>query len=145
MIFLLDLNFTLVANSQAQLKPFTRQIDQELYRLDLIEALAGERVFLCTARPAAHRERTLARISELTAWQPERAYFNEWNAWPPVAKRKMLLAIRADGFMPGDLYAIESNPATRAMYQRAGIGVTSYPELIDRWRHGRGLLPTFMD
>jgi hypothetical protein len=31
-IILLDLNYTLVANSEVKLQPFTKQIEQEIYR-----------------------------------------------------------------------------------------------------------------
>lgn len=52
MIYLLDLNYTLVANSENKRSPFIVQIAEEKYRAALVERLQCERVFLLTARPA---------------------------------------------------------------------------------------------
>ncbi|MFW5883824.1 MAG: hypothetical protein ACOCVG_05590, partial [Verrucomicrobiota bacterium] len=78
MIYLLDLNYTLVANSpprgERPLRPFTRQIEKETYRHWLIDLLQPHEVILITARPSRYKEPTLARIADQTGWQPMDAY-----------------------------------------------------------------------
>ena len=130
MIYLLDLNYTLVANSDVKLKPFIEQIAQEEYRLELIEALKGQRVFLLTARPHKYKIQTLASILDKTGWQPEIAFFNEYRLPPPKAKERMLLdhVRKIAGRSP--LEAIESNPKTRAMYQKHCIPAVTWEEFL---------------
>jgi len=124
MIYLLDLNFTLVANSGNKVAPFIRQIAQEEYDPWLVEFLKGKRVFLLTARPEKYREATLERIKAKTGLVIEQAFFNSYGMPPPQAKEQMLL----QHILPnqkGPFYAIESNPGTRGIY--AKYGITSAP------------------
>jgi hypothetical protein len=128
MIYLLDLNFTLVANSAQKARPFARQIEQETYRAELLRALHGCRVFLVTARPERYKDATLASLKQKMAWQPERAYFNPGMP-PPAIKEAVLLRLTAE--FPGETFtAIESNPKTRAMYARHGVQACTWKEWL---------------
>lgn len=129
MIILLDLNYTLVSNSNVKRSPFSRQIDQETYRADLVEALKGHTVILVTARPDKYRLQTLRHIKEQLNWLPTSAYFNREKAFPPQAKEHYLKAILRKYGKDAPYFAIESNPLTRAMYSRYGIRAMSIREL----------------
>jgi len=129
-IVLLDLNYTLIADQQVSkyLRPIERRVELEQYRMDLVEALAGYRVFMLTARPERQKAATLAamgrRIPELVL---ERAYFNTHDEEPPDAKRRMLKTyILPDGIDPATCFAVESNPLTRRMYKANGISAAPY-------------------
>lgn len=132
MIYLLDLNYTLVENSQDKASPFSKQIEGERYRAELIESLKGKRVFMLTARPEKYLTETLRSMVSKTGWNPERYYFNRFNLPPPQAKEAMLARLR-DEFTGETFFAIESNPKTRAMY--AKHGVESAPWEV--WLHGK--------
>ncbi len=132
MIYLLDLNYTLVENSEDKASPFSKQIEGEQYRRELIGALKDKRVFLLTARPQKYREATLSSIIKKTHWAPERSFFNISGLPPPQAKERMLSQIR-ESFPNEPLFGIESNPKTRAMY--ATHGVESAPWEV--WIHER--------
>jgi hypothetical protein len=123
MIYLLDLNWTLVANSTERHRPFSRQIELEEYDAALTARLRSERVVLITARPARHREATLARIQAVLGWQPLLACFNTAGLPPPASKARALAleVFPAFGSDPGLYFGIESNPRTRAMYASRGI------------------------
>jgi len=124
-IYLLDLNYTLVANSAphgTSPAPMQKRMETETYRQWLVEMLRPHQVILITARPDRWKAPTLARIQELTGWQPMDAYFDDGSIrTPPAIKRHILL----DQIFPkhgrGEYYAIESNPKTRAMYATLGI------------------------
>ena len=131
MIYLLDLNYTLVGNSEHKASPFIRQIDAEEYREELLARLKGERVFLLTARPARYEAATLQSLSEKTGWQPERSYFNSYNLPPPSAKQVMLKDILRE-YEPQELFAIESNPKTREMYARHGVASQTWSNFLCR-------------
>lgn len=136
-IYLLDLNYTLIANSEVKAKPFTRQIDGEFYRMDLVEALKGKVVYLLTARPAMHEQRTIERIHKLTGWKPDAHFFNKFGLPPHMAKERMLQVIcqmwNVDhpSRIPAQLFGIESNPKTRRMYEGYGIESRPYDELLN--------------
>lgn len=78
-IILLDLNHTLIADQQTSrnIRPIERRVELEQYHMDLVEALAGYRVFMLTARAERQKSATLGaigrRIPQLIL---ERAYFN---------------------------------------------------------------------
>ena len=137
-ICLLDLNYTLVSNqvSTKTLRPFSRRLEAEEYRADLIEAVRGDHVILITARPDRQQEETLANILRKTGWQPQEWYFNDIDAWPPAFKKSALQRfIFPKHGEDGDLYyAVESNPRTRAMYAKFGIAALPYEVFI---REGR--------
>lgn len=126
MIYLVDLNYTLVANSpkrdDPRISPFVRQIEQEIYCHRLIDFLRDKYAILITARPDSYRQITLARIKELTGWQPQDAYFAEIPAPPPKIKEHLLLSyIFPKHGKNTEYFGIESNPKTRAMYEKYGI------------------------
>lgn len=145
MIYLLDLNYTLVANSAPHgttPEPMQKRMQTETYRQWLVEMLRPHRVILITARPDRWREATLARISELTRWQPMEAYFDDGNIrTPPAIKRLALLTKIFPKYGRGDFYGIESNPKTRDMYATLGIPSVWVNRLGTSLRDDRRLVP----
>jgi len=121
MIILLDLNYTLVENSTEKQKPFSKQIEAERYRAWLVKLVKPHHVILMTARPAKYFAETIASIEEKTGWQPDEALFNAYGLMPPIAKERMLKEHVLPKYDKSEMLAIESNPATRAMYARYGI------------------------
>ena len=127
MIYLLDLNYTLVANSPKRgdppIRPFIRQIEQEEYRRWLIELLRPHKVILITARPNRYQDVTLARIKDKCGWEPMDAYFAEINSRPQMIKEHLLktYVLPKYGDDGSGYFGLESNPQTRAMYSRYGI------------------------
>ena len=129
-IVLLDLNYTLIGNQQEsrRVRPIERRVEVETYRMDLVDALVGYRVFMLTARPERQKAATLAaihrRIPQLVL---ERAYFNTHDEQPPVAKLRMLTEfVFPLGIDPATCFAVESNPLTRKMYGANGIKAAAY-------------------
>lgn len=141
-VILLDLNYTLIGDQQVSryTRPIERRVEEEQYRMDLVEALAGYRVFMLTARPERQKAVTLAaigrRIPQLVL---EAAYFNTHDEEPPAAKRRMLKTfILPAGIDPAACFAIESNPLTRQMYAANGIKAAPYSRrLVERLRAAR--------
>ncbi|MEX0331466.1 MAG: hypothetical protein AB3N64_08600 [Puniceicoccaceae bacterium] len=125
MIYLLDLNYTLVGNSPRRgdppIRPFIRQIEQEEYRQWLVELLRPHKVILITARPDRYREVTLERIKEKTGWEPVDAYFAQIQARPPQIKEHLLKTHIFPKYGNNGYFALESNPYTREMYKGYGI------------------------
>lgn len=127
MKYLVDLNYTLVGNSpkwgEPRITPFSRQIELETYRQWLVNFLHDKYAILITARPIRYKEQTLARIFSQTNWQPKESYFAEISATPPEIKKGLLLRyiFPKHGKNGEDFFGIESNPKTRAMYERYGI------------------------
>ncbi len=125
MIYLLDLNYTLVANSppfgSKPIRPFIRQIEQEEYRQWLVELLRPHKVILITARPDRYREVTLKRIAAKTGWSPMDAYFGQLRARPHIIKEDLLLNHVFSKYGWDGFFALESNPRTREMYFRHGV------------------------
>ena len=121
-ICLLDLNYTLVGNQAdtRMLRPFSRRMEAEEYRADLIEAIRDDYVIIVTARPDYQMKQTMANI----------------NAEPPVFKESALrrFILPRHGAQNGPegahYYAVESNPKTRAMYARFGIEAAPYDRFI---------------
>lgn len=144
MIVLLDLNFTLVANSEHYREPFARRIRDERYRHWLVTAIRPHHVILITARPIRHRSVTLARILAQTGWAPNEDYFNPGPLPPPRAKERALIEriIPQHGPPAPTWLAIESNPRTAAMYARHGIlslrADSEKDEIVRRLGHGNG-------
>lgn len=130
MIILLDLNYTLVANSDSKVKPFSRQVVEETYRIDLIQALSNETVILVTARPEKYRKVTLKSLWIKTKWRPRAAYFNDLNLSPPFFKERVLLDHLMKNYSPKQMLAVESNPKTRAMYSRYKVKSMTYDEYL---------------
>ena len=63
-ICLLDLNYTLVGNQAdtRMLRPFSRRMEAEEYRADLIEAIRDDYVIIVTARPDYQMKQTMENI-----------------------------------------------------------------------------------
>jgi hypothetical protein len=129
-IILLDLNFTLVANSELRLQPFSRQIEAEIYRSELIDAVRDSAVILITARPETHRSATLWSIKSKTGWNPRAAYFNTLAAPPALFKAYILRKEILPNYAPSELLAIESNPATRRMFSTYHVRAIKWNEYL---------------
>lgn len=129
MIILLDLNYTLVENSDVKASPFTKQIEKEVYRKWLIELCRPYHTIMITARPANHQAQTLQHIFKTTKWMPQECYFNI-GLKPPQWKEQVLDSYVFPRFAAKDLLAIESNPATRAMYARRKVASIK----VGHWR-----------
>lgn len=124
MIILLDLNYTLVANSNVKKAPFIRQIAVEEYRKDLIQLVRQHYVILITARPARFESATLESIENKTSWVPDRAIFNTTVNAPHIFKKKVateLVMENNKSLLPKRILAIESNPRTIEEYKKLGI------------------------
>lgn len=127
MKYLVDLNYTLVGNSPKwgapMVFPFSKQIESETYRQWLVDFLKDKFTILITARPDRYREQTLERILTQTGWQPQEAYFAEIQATPPEIKEHLLLnyIFPKHGKTGSEYFGIESNPKTRAMYEKYAI------------------------
>ena len=133
-ICLLDLNYTLVGNQAdtRMLRPFSRRMEAEEYRYDLIDAIRNDYVIIVTARPDYQARQTMENIKRKTGWQPNEWYFNDINGEPPAFKESALkrFIFPRHGTDPFQFYAVESNPKTRAMYKRYGIEAAPYSEFI---------------
>src|SRR5436190_884985 len=118
-ICLLDLNYTLVSNSDVKCFPFSKQIEGEEYREDLLTQLQKDfnRILLLTARPQKYKDETLDRLWAKLRWKPDNWFFN-YGAMPHVAKQSYLVneIFPVYGSDPGLYYGVESNPRTRDMY-----------------------------
>lgn len=116
---LLDLNYTLVGNSQSSYmrdRPYEDCIREETYRLDLIELIRPHHVVLVTVRNAKYQAVTLEHIQDLTGgWLPDDCYFRDRDCSPPEWKGWVLKQVKKE--RPNDkLVAIESNDDNAAMY-----------------------------
>jgi hypothetical protein len=125
-IILLDLNYTLVANSPAHgITParMEKRLATEQYRQWLVELVRPHTVILITARPVTWMIKTLDRIEAQTGWRPKHACFAPIGWWNPPAIKEHLL--NKDVFpIHGEdarYIAIESNPRSREMYARHEI------------------------
>lgn len=125
-IILLDLNYTLVANSPAHGTTPARmekRLAGEQYRQWLVELVRPYTVILMTARPETWMMRTLDRIGDQTGWRPQDACFAPVGWWnPPAIKQhflhKRVFPIHGES---ARYIAIESNPRSREMYDRHEI------------------------
>jgi hypothetical protein len=126
MIILLDLNYTLVANSprHGTTPPGMEQrLRDERYRQWLEELVRPHTVVLITARPETWMVRTLDHMEEQTGWRPQDACFAP-RGWfnPPAIKEHLLQkAVFPIHGRDASYTAIESNPRTREMYSRFDI------------------------
>lgn len=77
MIYLLDLNYTLVDKEKdaPRIRPMELQIELETYRQWLIDMLKGKYVILTTARMQKYEIFTLNRITLRRIGCPMRAFF----------------------------------------------------------------------
>ncbi len=128
-IILLDLNFTLVANSHLkQRQPgltYVQKIAYETYRQWLVDLIRDHRVLLCTVRYQQYQQVTLDHIRSLTGWLPEAAFFNPTTDYRGYIVKDAYLRehiFQQYGSTDEQAYfAIESATQTRAMYKRHGI------------------------
>ncbi len=121
MIILLDLNYTLVANSPKHgttPERMEKRLAKEEYRNWLIDMIRPFQVVLVTARPERWQEATMLRIQAQTGWVPTNYFFAPDGWWnPPAIKRRLLLEEILPVYGRRERYlAIESNPKTRDMY-----------------------------
>lgn len=150
-IILLDLNYTLVGNSDDPTNNvrYPARIIRQTYRRWLIDLIRPYRVFLITARDVRWRTHTLADLKAKEGWLPERDYWNTHDLEPPDCKQKHLqetlfpefgvsVSIPDKDSLLGEtrkvspFFAIESNASTRAMYKRFGIPSTRCEWIKDR-------------
>jgi hypothetical protein len=125
-IILLDLNYTLVANSPVHgsaPKRMEKRLADEQYRQWLGDLVRPHTVVLMTARPENWMTKTLDRIEAQTGWRPEDACFAPIGWWNPPAIKQHFLHKRV---FPrhgehARYIAIESNPRSREMYARHEI------------------------
>ena len=123
---LLDLNYTLVSNSDIKRSPFIRQIEHEQYRGWLVELLLGHRIILVTARPSKYRGATLQRLRDTIGFEPDDAYFNDTPKPPHIFKRDLFDDILQKKYgHSGPFVAVESNPRTILEYRARGIACLS--------------------
>lgn len=120
-VILLDLNYTLVANSHMKRAQFTEQIKLERYRKDLIELVRQFEVILITARPEKYKAITLGNIEQQTGWRPAKAFFNDTNLAPHIFKKKTFVEEIEWRYGNESFIAIESNPKTIKEYHLLGI------------------------
>ena len=122
-IILLDLNYTLISNSKEIWNyPLEKKIKSQKYELDLIELIKDNYVILITASPYKRSHKILRDIKEKTGFEPDESYWNFGGQPPQIKKFWMeneVIPLHGDDM---DKYlAIESNPATRRMYEILGI------------------------
>ena len=126
MIILLDLNYTLVANSPKHGTTPPRmelRLRDERYRQWLVELVRPHTVILISARPETWMNKTLDRIEQETGWKPDDACFAPRGWWSPPAIKEHLMekAVFPAHGRDASYIAIESNPRTRWMYAKFNI------------------------
>ncbi len=137
-IILLDLNYTLCANSHEkrfQVGTYAEKIAAETYRQWLVDLVREHHVILLTCRPIWHKEQTLARIRDLTGWQPQEALFCWKKGFKPEQWKKWALEniiYPKHGTERSRYFAIESNQNTHRMYDAQGIAWAKVYK-GDRW------------
>ena len=126
-IILLDLNYTLVANSRESSGRYPERIYNQYYEKDLINLIKDNYVILITARSYKFSQRTLEHIEELTGFKPDEDFWN-FGLMPPELKKYWMeeAVLRKHGDNPQKYLAIESNPKTRRMYNN--MGIEAYPK-----------------
>ncbi len=122
-IILLDLNYTLIANSKEIWNyPLEKKIKSQRYETDLIELIKDNYVILITASPYKRSHKILRDIGEKTGFSVDESYWN-FGAQPPQVKKYWMEneVIPKHGDDMSKYLAIESNPNTRRMYKKLGI------------------------
>ena len=122
-IILLDLNYTLIANSKEIWNyPLEKKIKSQKYEEELIELIRENYVILITASPYKRSHKILRDIKAKTGFKPDESYWNFGGQPPQVKKYWMENEVIPKHGDDADKYlAIESNPATRRMYKKLGI------------------------
>lgn len=122
-IILLDLNYTLIANSyEIRNMPLDYKIKNQEYEQALINLIKDNYVILITASPYKRSHKILRDIREKTSFVPDESYWN-FGAQPPEVKKYWMEneVIPRHGEDVSKYLAIESNPKTRDMYAKLGI------------------------
>lgn len=122
-IILLDLNYTLIANSwQIRYDKLPQKIFNRKYEHELVELIKDNYVILITASPYYTSYDSLRHIEENTDLKIEESYWN-FGKRPHDLKRYWLekAVLPTHGRDPSRYLAIESNPRTRKMYEEFGI------------------------
>lgn len=122
-IILLDLNYTLIANSwKIRNDQLPQKIYNRKYEHELVDLIKGHYVILITASPYYTSFDSLKHIEENTALKVDESYWN-FGKRPPALKKywleKAVIPTHGDDF--SRYLAIESNSKTREMYQSFGI------------------------
>jgi hypothetical protein len=133
-IILLDLNFTLVANSRDTFDVKRGpDVTREIYRNWLVELIRDHYVILITVRTTDYEASTLASIAAKTGgWQPQEWYFKPVTdrfMKAPAFKERVLRhhVFPKHGARPMAYLALESNEETRAMYADYNIMAAPVP------------------
>ena len=122
-IILLDLNYTLIANSwDIRYDRLPQKIYNRKYEHELVDLIKENYVILITASPYYTSFDSLKHIAENTDLKIDESYWN-FGKRPPELKRYWLqkAVIPTHGDDPNKYLAIESNPKTRKMYSEFGI------------------------
>ena len=122
-IILLDLNYTLIANSwDIRYDRLPQKIYNRKYELELVDLIKDNYVILITASPYYTSFDSLKHIRENTDLEIDESYWN-FGKRPPELKRYWLqkAVLPTHGDDPNKYLAIESNKKTRAMYNEFGI------------------------
>ena len=139
-LILCDLNMTLSSNMKevwaryGSYKTFGEAIKQvEVYRPELVKWLqqaqqAGWAVELFTVRKAEWREDTLRNVEARTGFVPDGSWFNDTGISGRYAAKvkRQLLEQAVLHHRPTRLFALESNPSTRAMFNRHKVANQPY-------------------
>lgn len=137
MVILLDLNYTLVANSmELSRKGLAYRQANERYRLWLLKCLAKlgpEATLLVTIRGQDLEEWTLKNIAKYCdGWQPDMSFFNTLGPRTPPPRWKEFALVNhimpVFGEDPTRYLPVESNRDTQRMYETYGIvGLKAFP------------------
>jgi len=122
-IILLDLNYTLIANSwQIRYDKLPKKIQNRKYEHELVNLIKDNYVILITASPDYTAEDSLRHIEENTDLKIAESYWN-FGKRPHELKKYWLekKVLPKHGTNPDKYLAIESNPRTREMYAKFGI------------------------
>ena len=135
-IVLLDLNATLVENTEVHRLPYKYNVSKEKYRRWLIDLLAPHFVILLTVRPASYKIETLKNLMAKEKWLPHEAHFTTSKLNAPEAKGEMLKrCVFPQHGEPEDIengyLALESNSRTRKMYSTHGIMAYTQQQIFE--------------
>ena len=122
-IILLDLNYTLIANSkEIRNVALDEKIKSQKYETELIDLIKDNYVILITASPYRRSHKILRDIKAKTGFEPDESYWN-FGRLPHLLKKYWMEeeVIPNHGDNPNQYLTIESNPRTHRMYEKLGI------------------------
>lgn len=131
-IILLDLNYTLIANSkEIRNLPLDEKLKSQEYEMELINIIKDNYVILITASPYRRSHKILRDLKEKTGFEPDESYWN-FGRQPPALKKYWMEneILPKHGDDPEQYLAIESNKDTRAMYNKLKIEARLKQEFI---------------